>query len=104
MENTTRIELPPYVRRPFEVFLNGVPQQEGTDYELVGSSLVFSRILAREGRLGFWRWARMVLGVAGTYRKNDSVDVVFTHEGRRRVATLRPKETADEVEAADSPR
>ena len=88
MENRTRIELPPYVTRPFEVFVNGVPQAEGSDYEHVGSSLVFSRRLAREGKLGFWRWLRMGLGVAGSYRQNDSVDVVFTYEGRRIVKGL----------------
>ena len=90
MENRTQIDLPPQVSRPFEVFVNGVQQAEGTDFEIVGSSLVFHRPLEREGALGFWRWARMALGIAGTYRKNDLVDVVYTHAGRRTVATLAP--------------
>ena len=88
MENRTRIDLPAHVSRPFEVFLNGVPQVEGADFETVGSSLVFGKSLEREGQIGFWRWARMVLGIAGTYRKNDTIDVVFTLNGRRTVATL----------------
>ena len=70
------------------MFVNGVPQAEGPDYEHVGSSLLFPRRLAREGKLGFWRWLRMGLGVAGSYRQNDSVDVVFTVEGRRVVKGL----------------
>ena len=90
MEKRTQVDLPAQVSRPFEVFVNGIPQVEGTDYELVGSSLVFSRSLEREGSLGFWRWARMVLGIAGTYRKNDAVDVVYTYDGRRNVVTLAP--------------
>ena len=90
MENRTQIDLPSQVSRPFEVFVNGVQQAEGTDFEIVGSSLVFHRSLEREGALGFWRWARMALGIAGTYRKNDLVDVVYTHAGRRNVATLAP--------------
>jgi hypothetical protein len=90
VENRTRIDLPPHVVRPFEVFVNGVEQTEGTDFELVGTSLVFPRLLEREGSLGFWRWARMTLGIAGTYRKNDTVDVVFTYQGRRTVASLAP--------------
>lgn len=90
MENRTQIDLPAQVSRPFEVFVNGVEQVEGTDFELVGSSLVFSRSLEHEGPLGFWRWARMALGIAGTYRKNDLVDVVYTHAGRRTVVTLAP--------------
>ena len=32
------IDLPAQVARPFEVFVNGVAQKEGTDFELVGSS------------------------------------------------------------------
>jgi len=90
VEKRTQVDLPAQVSRPFEVFVNGIPQVEGTDYELVGSSLVFSMSLEREGSLGFWRWARMVLGIAGTYRKNDAVDVVYTHNGRRNVVTLAP--------------
>ena len=75
---------------PFEVFVNGVPQKEGTDYEVIGTTLLFARSLAREGNLGFWRWARMFFGVAGTYRKNDTIDVVFTLDGRPKVVTLAP--------------
>jgi len=90
VENRTQIDLPPQISRPFEVFVNGVQQVEGTDFEIVGSSLVFQRSLEREGSLGFWRWARMALGIAGTYRKNDLVDVVYSQNGRRTVATLAP--------------
>jgi len=90
VESRTRIELPAHVSRPFDVFVNGVPQVEGADYEIVGSSLVFAETLEREGSLGFWRWARMALGIAGTYKKNDTIDVVFTLNGRRTVASLAP--------------
>jgi hypothetical protein len=90
VENRTRIELPPQVTRPFEVFVNGVPQVEGTDFEILGTSLLFERVLVREGRLGFWRWFRMFLGVAGSYRQNDTVDVVYSAGGRRQVASLAP--------------
>jgi hypothetical protein len=83
------VELPEQVAGPFEVFVNGIPQLEGADYDRVGSTLVFRRELAEEGRLGFWRWFSMFLGVAGTYRRNDTVDVVFTQDGRRTVVTLR---------------
>ena len=83
------MELPEQVESAFDVFVNGVPQQEGIDYDRVGRTLVFRRELAEEGRLGFWRWLSMFLGVAGTYRRNDAVDVVFTRDGRRTVVTLR---------------
>jgi hypothetical protein len=84
------VPLPPGVHEPFEVYVNGVVQERGRDYEVSGSSLVFDRPLADEGRLGFLRWASMFLGIAGTYRKNDSVDVVYEADGRRRVAARLP--------------
>jgi hypothetical protein len=90
VEGRTRIELPAQVTRPFEVFVNGVPQNAGEDFELVGSTLVFARSLQRERPLGFWRWARMALGIAGSYGKNDTIDVVYTAGGRRQVAVLKP--------------
>jgi hypothetical protein len=51
---------------------------------------VFERPLAREGRLGFWRWLSMLLGIAGSYGQNDSVDIVYESEGRRIVASGLP--------------
>ena len=36
------------------------------------------------------RWLSMLLGVAGTYRQNDSVDVVYDSGGKRLVATDLP--------------
>jgi hypothetical protein len=90
VDGSSQVELPAAVVPPFEVFVNGVPQQLGEDYELHGRTLVFNRALASEGRLGFWRWTSLFLGVAGTYRKNDKIDVVYTRGGRRTVVTLEP--------------
>jgi hypothetical protein len=81
------VQLPSYVTPPFEVYLNGVRQHPGTDFRQLGDVLVFDRELAEEGRLGFWRWTSMLLGIAGTYRRNDTVDVVYQAGGRRQVAT-----------------
>jgi hypothetical protein len=89
-QTVARVELPPDAVPPFQVFLNGVPQQEGTDFRVEGRALVFERALAKEGRLGFWRWLSLLLGVAGTYRQNDSVDVVYQRAGRRVVANNLP--------------
>jgi hypothetical protein len=88
----SRIDLPGYVPDDFEVFIGGVKQDRGADYEVLGRTLVFPRPIAQEGRLGFWRWASMWLGIAGTYRKHEAVDVVYEVAGRRQVATgLRPE-------------
>lgn len=84
------MQLPAGVGESFEVFVNGVRQQPGHDFRQEGDELVFDRRLTREGRLGFWRWTSIFLGVAGTYRQNDSVDVVYQADGRRVVATSLP--------------
>jgi hypothetical protein len=90
MEEAWTVPLPAEVTEPFEVFVNGVRQTAGSDYVVSGRTLRFAKPLAREGRLGLLRWASMFFGVAGTYRKNDSVDVVYEAEGRRTVATGLP--------------
>jgi hypothetical protein len=78
------------VQEPFEVFVNGVLQAPGRDYEVRGRELRFDKPLAKEGRLGTLRWLSIFLGIAGTYRKNDSVDVVYESGGQRRVASALP--------------
>jgi len=83
-----RVQLPPNVLPPLEVFVNGVPQQEGVDYELApgADALLFRRELVQEGKLGFWRWFLGAWGI-GTYRRNDVVDVRYALDGRTLVAT-----------------
>lgn len=78
------------MQEPFEVFVNGVRQERGQDYEVRGRELLFDKALAKEGRLGPIRWLSIFLGIAGTYRKNDSVDVVYESAGQRRVASALP--------------
>jgi hypothetical protein len=101
----TRAELPPAAARPLEVYVNGVAQEEGRDFRVDGRTLVFARELKQEGRLGFWRWASLLAGVAGTYRQNDVVDVVYESGGRRHVASglrLEPVVTAASRRASSS--
>jgi hypothetical protein len=88
----TRVRLPADVTRPFEVYVNGVAQEERRDFGVEGRTLVFTRELRSEGKLGFWRWTSIFVGIAGTYRQNDSVDVVYERGGRRTVATKLPLE------------
>jgi hypothetical protein len=87
VRSRTRVELPAGIGRPFEVYVNGVAQVEGRDYRVEGRSLLFARELRQEGKLGFWRWASLLFGAAGTYRQNDLVDVVYEAGGRRTVAS-----------------
>ena len=83
----TRVDLPSHVPEDFDVFVNGVQQVRGADYEVIGRSLVFPRPIAQEGKLGFWRWLSMWLGIAGTYRRHENVDVVYDIGGKRGVVT-----------------
>ncbi len=86
MSERWTVELPPDAAPPFRVFVSGVPQQEGRDYEIRGRTLAFARPLAKEGRLGFFRWLSIFLGLVGTYRPHDSVDVQYTVGDKPKVA------------------
>ncbi len=90
----TRVALPGDVQRPFEVYVNGVEQQEGVDFVVRDGALLFGRPLVRE-KVGAGRWTSMVFGIAGSYGKDDSVDVVYRVGGQSRVASRLPLEPAD---------
>lgn len=90
MERQSRVHLPPGVGDSYEVYVNGIRQEPGRDFDRLGDELVFRRELAQEGRLGPLRWLSIFLGVAGTYRRHETVDVVYEAEGRPMVATLVP--------------
>jgi hypothetical protein len=83
--STSRVKLPRDLRGDYQVFLNGVPQQLGSDYSVRDGSLVFEREL-RKDKISGWRWLLGAWGV-GTYRQNDSVDVRYeAADGSPRVA------------------
>jgi hypothetical protein len=95
VSSRSRIDLPDHVPNDFEVYVAGVQQARGSDYEVLGRMLVFPRPIAQEGRLGFWRWAAMWLGIAGSYREHETVDIVYEVNGRRRVETGLPPKPLD---------
>jgi hypothetical protein len=79
-----RVKLPAGVRTPFEVYVNGVPQQLGVDYEVLNGELHFERELVRE-KLSAWAWFLGFWGI-GTYNRNDEVDVRYEVDGQLRLA------------------
>jgi hypothetical protein len=81
------VPLPRDAEPPLRVWINGVEQREDEDYVIAGRRLEFEKPLAKEGRLGLFRWALIFFGIAGTYRKNDSIDVQYTVGDRTRLAT-----------------
>jgi hypothetical protein len=78
------VVLPPGVRPPYEVYVNGVRQELGRDYRVRSGELVFARELVRK-RLSGWAWLRGFWGI-GTYGRNDEVDVRYEQDGRATVA------------------
>ena len=84
--NRWRVPLPEGAEPPLRVFVNGVPQDPGTDYDLVGNELLFDRPLEKE-RLSRAKWSAIFFGLWGYYGKNDSVDVHYRVGGRDAVAT-----------------
>jgi hypothetical protein len=84
MEGWT-VRIPAHAREPIAVYVNGVPQREGTDYARRGGELVFARPLVKEGKLGFWRWFLGAWGI-GSYGRDDQVDIAWEIDGAPRVA------------------
>jgi hypothetical protein len=76
-----RVKLPSAVRSPFEVYVNGVRQELGTDYRVSEGDLLFEREVVRQRArawfLGFW-------GI-GTYKRNDEIDIRYEVGGETRV-------------------
>ena len=79
------MRLPPGVRPPFEVYVNGVRQELGPDFRVSSGELVFHRELVRQ-KLSGWAWLVGFWGI-GTYKRNDEIDIRYELEGRPMVAS-----------------
>jgi len=76
-----RMKLPAGASAPYVVYINGVEQSEGADYTVAAGEIVFTRPIIKE-KVGTGRWLAMYLGLFGTYRKNETVDLQFQRKGR----------------------
>ena len=76
-----RVKLPPGAEAPYVVFINGVEQKEDEDYRVAAGEIVFTREIVKE-KVGTGRWLAMYLGLFGTYRKNETIDLQFQREGK----------------------
>lgn len=79
-----RVRLPRGAERPIQVFINGSEQREGADYSVHGREIVFTRPLVKE-RVSRARWLAMLLGLFGSYGRNETVDVHFRRSGKMQV-------------------
>jgi hypothetical protein len=81
-----RVRLPAGAEPPITVFINGIAQDEGRDYRREGSGIVFSRPILKE-RVGGLRWLAMFLGLFGTYRTHETVDIEYRSGGQTKLAS-----------------
>lgn len=81
-----RARLPRGARPPIRVYVNGVEQAEGRDYRVEGGEVVFTRPIIKES-VTPGRWMAMYLGLFGTYRKNEVVDIEYTLGGHTQLAS-----------------
>ena len=81
-----RVRLPRGAEPPVVVYVNGVQQVEGEDYVVRAGEVVFSRPIVKE-RVGGMRWLAMLLGLFGTYRKHETVDVEYRLGGQVKLAS-----------------
>jgi hypothetical protein len=75
-----RVKLPAGAAPPFAVFINGIEQGKET-YRIEAGEIVFNRPIVKE-KVGTGRWLAMYLGLFGTYRKNETIDLQFTKGGK----------------------
>jgi len=86
-----RLKLPARAEAPYAVYINGVQQREGEDYNLRAGEIVFTREIVKE-KVGTGRWLAMYLGLFGTYRKNETIDLQFQRDGKTELRSDLPVE------------
>lgn len=84
-----RVAIPREAEPPIVVFVNGIVQTEGEDFDLRGNEIVFSRDIIKEARSGKKKLV-MMLGVVGFYNKNETIDVQFQRGGKTELAADLP--------------
>ncbi|MEX2108439.1 MAG: hypothetical protein WD827_06100 [Solirubrobacterales bacterium] len=87
-----RVKLPAGAEAPYSVFINGIEQREGADYEVGEGEIVFTRQIVKE-KVGTGRWLAMYLGLFGTYRKNETIDLQFHRGGKVELRSDLPVES-----------
>lgn len=94
------VALPEAAEPPFQVWVNGEPKEEGTDYRVEGRWLRFATPLRPKPRTqGFGRRMMLLAGI-GVYgdQKADVVDLRYHVGGRMQHATELPVIPPDPTE------
>jgi hypothetical protein len=91
-----RMKLPRGAEPPFTVFINGVEQREDRDYRVAAGEIVFARPIIKE-KVGIGRWLAMLMGLFGTYRMNETIDLQYTRGGKVELASDLPVQPEDQL-------
>ena len=82
-----RVSLPRGAEPPIRVYVNGIAQREGVDYGIRSGEIVFTRPIVKEGKVGGVRWLAMLLGLFGTYRKHETIDIEYRLRGQTKLVS-----------------
>jgi hypothetical protein len=80
-----RARLPRGAQEPIRVHINGVEQPRGEVWDVRNDVVVFTRPIVKE-RVSKGRWMAMYLGLFGSYRKNETVDIEYSLGGQPKLA------------------
>lgn len=89
-ENVVRsVPLPPGAEPPIQVYVNGEPWAEGSDWAQEDGRLRFLRTLRARPKLGFGRSVMLAIGI-GVYGdlKGDQLDITYRVDGTTRSASV----------------
>jgi hypothetical protein len=80
-----RARLPRGASEPIRVHINGVEQPRGEVWNVRDGAVVFTRPIVKE-QVTKGRWLAMYLGLFGSYRKNETVDIEYSLGGEPKLA------------------
>jgi hypothetical protein len=80
-----RVRLPRGAEEPIRVHINGVEQPRGEVWDVREGQIVFTRPIVKE-TVSKGRWMAMYLGLFGSYRKNETVDIEYRRAGKTELA------------------
>lgn len=69
------------------VYINGVEQNQGTDYKVHEGHIIFCRPILKEAKLKGIRRAVLLIGVIGNYVRDEHVDLEYKLDGSTKLAS-----------------
>lgn len=81
-----RARLPRGAQEPIDVYINGVAQPRGEVWDVRGDEVVFTRQIIKE-EVTPGRWLAMYIGIFGTYRLHETVDIEYRLAGKAKLAS-----------------